>query len=99
LKGNKSTKQSRKSTASTKSADNGKIPRRSKQARLSVADNSGLGVLQQTLSDYFKDQMQSTRDLSRQQPSLKKIEGMLQKHLEEMKKMYQKEVKEQIGYF
>lgn len=64
---NKTAKQSRKPTASTKIARGKQTLKRSKQARVSVADNSGLDTLQQTLSDYFKGQMQSTRDLPRQQ--------------------------------
>lgn len=83
----KAAKQSRKPTASAKSADDKKTPKRSKQARVSDADNTGLGVLQQALTDYFKDQMQSTGDLSRRQSFLKKTESMLRQHQNETKKL------------
>jgi len=88
----KAAKQYRRPTASAKSADDKKTPKRSKQARVSVADNTGLGVLQQALTDYFKGQVQTTRDPLGQQPLLKKIEGMLQKNLNEMQKLHQIEM-------
>jgi len=61
----KTAKQSRKPTASAKFAGDKKTSKRSKQARVSVTDSSDLDVLQQTLSDYFRGQMQSTKDVSR----------------------------------
>jgi len=77
LQRSKTAKQSRKPTACAKFAGDKKTSKRSKQTRISVADNISLGILQQTLSDYFKGQMQSTEDTSRQQSLLKKIEDML----------------------
>ncbi len=46
-----------------------------------MIDNKGLGVLQDTLIDYFKDRTSSTRDSSRQGSLLKKIEDTLERHL------------------
>jgi len=88
LERSKIAKQSQKSIASTKFIESKKISKRSKQTRVNVIDNFDLDILQQTLSEYFKEQTQSTRDMSRQQPLLKKINNMLQKNLVEMKKLY-----------
>jgi len=99
LERSKTAKQSRKPTASAKSAGGKKTSKRSKQTRVSVTDNSSLGILQQTLSEYFKGQTQSTGDMPRQQPLLKKIDSMLQKNLVEMKKLYQAEKLELKTYF
>jgi len=88
LERSKIAKQSRKSIASTKFVENKKISKRSKQTRVNVIDNFGLDILQQTLSEYFKEQTQSTRNMPRQQSLLKKIDNMLQKNLVEMKKLY-----------
>jgi len=58
-----------------------KISKRSKQTRVSVIDNKGLDVLQDTLIDYFKDRTSSTRDLLGQGSLLKKIESTFERHL------------------
>jgi len=58
-----------------------KTSKRSKQTRVNVINNKGLGVLQDTLIDYFKDRTSSTRDLSRQESLLKKIENTFERHL------------------
>jgi len=50
-KRSKIAKQSRKSIAFAKFVNNKKILKRSKQTRISVANNINLDVLQQTLSD------------------------------------------------
>ncbi len=55
FKKNKITKQFRKSVVFAKFANNKKISKRSKQVRLSVANNIELDVLQQTFIDYFKN--------------------------------------------
>jgi hypothetical protein len=60
-----------------------KTSKRSKQTRVSVTDNKGLDVLQDTLIDYFKDRTSSTRDSSKQESLLKKIEDTLERHLTE----------------
>jgi len=93
FKRSKIAKQFRKSIAFAKFVDNKKISKRSKQVRISVANNISLDVLQQTFSNYFKDQIQSIRNLLRQQLSIKKIKNILQKYLKKIKKMYQKEIK------
>jgi len=72
-----------------------KTPKRSKQTRVSVTDNKGLDVLQDTLIDYFKDRTSSTRDSSGQGSLLKKIEGTLERHLTE----HTAEVSELRRYF
>jgi len=77
LERSKITKQFRKSTSFIKFARNKKISKRFKQTRVSVIDNFDLDILQQTLSEYFKGQTQSIRNMSRQQSLLKKINNIL----------------------
>jgi len=88
LEKSKIAKQFRKSIASTKFAKSKKFSKRFKQIRVNVIDNFDLDILQQTLSEYFKGQTQSTKNMLRQQSLLKKIDNMLQKNLVEMKKLY-----------
>jgi type III secretory pathway component EscR len=49
--------------------------------RINIIDNKDLGVLQNTLIDYFKDRTLSTKNLLRQESLLKKIENTFKKHL------------------
>ena len=88
LEKSKIAKQFRKSIAFAKFARDKKISKKSKQTRVNVIDNFDLDILQQTLSEYFKGQTQSTKNMSRQQSLLKKINNMLQKNLVKMKKLY-----------
>lgn len=92
-------KQSRKSSDSAKSAHIRKTPKRSKQARVGAADNVGLGILQQALSDYFKSQMPPMEDSAEQRSLLRKIESMLDKNLEKMKRIYQEQTEEASRIF
>jgi len=65
FKERKIAKQSRKSIVFAKFASDKKTSKRFKQTRVSVTNNFNLDVLQQTLNDYFKKQMQSTKNVSR----------------------------------
>ncbi len=87
LKRNKIAKQFRKSISFTKFARNKKISKRSKQIRVSVIDNFNLDILQQILSKYFKEQTQLTKNISRQQSLLKKINNIFKKNLVKIKKI------------
>ena len=88
LEKSKITKQSWKSISFTKFAKNKKISKRFKQTRVSVINNFDLDILQQILSEYFKEQTQSTKNMLRQQSLLKKTNDILQKNLVEIKKLY-----------
>jgi len=88
LERSKIAKQFRKSISFTKFVKDKKISKRSKQIRVNVIDNFDLNILQQILNEYFKGQTQSTKNMSRQQSLLKKINDMLQKNLVEIKKLY-----------
>ncbi len=88
LERSKIAKQFRKSISFTNFVKDKKISKRSKQIRVNVIDNFDLNILQQILNEYFKGQTQSTKNMSRQQSLLKKINDMLQKNLVEIKKLY-----------
>ncbi len=88
LERSKIAKQFRKSISFTKFVKDKKISKESKQIRVNVIDNFDLNILQQILNEYFKGQTQSTKNMSRQQSLLKKINDMLQKILVEIKKLY-----------
>lgn len=60
------------------------------QARISDADSYGLTALQPTLSDYFEDEMQATGDPWRHHASTKRIESMLHRLNDQMKKLHRK---------
>lgn len=84
----RSAKQSRKSSNFAKFVYIKKIFKKSKQARVSAINNIDLDILQQALSNYFKSQILSIENSTKQQLLLRKIENILDKNLKKIKRKY-----------